>query len=250
MSSLKGQQVVVTGGGTGIGLGIAEGFCRAGAKVCIAGRRADVLEQALAKIEQALTGLKNCGDATYGILDVADRAATERFFREREADGPVEILVMSAGINIKQRSMTEMDPAEWDRVMAINATGPYNCLHAALPAMLERKRGLIVNVSSIAGKRALELGGIAYCASKFAATALGTSVGNELAPRGIRITNVYPGEVDTPLLEQRPTPVSEERRASMLLPSDVADMVVAIASLPPRAHVPEIVVKPLVQHYV
>lgn len=243
MSSLQGQQVVVTGGGTGIGLGIAEAFCKAGAKVCIAGRRADVLEQALAT-------LKECGDASYGILDVADRAATERFFREREAEGPVEILAMCAGINIKKRSMTEMDPAEWDRVMAINATGPYNCLHAVLPPMLERKRGLIVNVSSIAGKRALELGGIAYCASKFAATALGTSVGNELAPRGIRITNVYPGEVDTPLLEHRPTPVSEERRAAMLLPSDVAELVVAIASLPPRAHVPEIVVKPLVQHYV
>ncbi|MGV3562549.1 MAG: SDR family NAD(P)-dependent oxidoreductase, partial [Nocardioides sp.] len=122
---------VVTGGGTGIGLGIAEAFCKAGAKVCIAGRRTDVLEQ-------ALSSLKNCGDATYGILDVADRSATERFFREREAEGPVEILVMCAGMNIKKRSMTEMDPAEWDRVMAINATGPYNCLHAVLPPMLER----------------------------------------------------------------------------------------------------------------
>lgn len=243
MSSLAGQHVVVTGGGTGIGLGIAEAFCDAGAKVCIAGRRADVIEKALA-------GLRERGDATGAILDVSDREDTSRFFRDREAEAPVDVLAMCAGVNIKKRSMTEMDPAEWDRVMAINATGPYNCLYAILPAMLARKRGLIVNVSSIAGKRALELGGIAYCASKFAATALGTSVGNELAPQGIRITNVYPGEVDTPLLEHRPTPVSEERRAAMLQPSDVAAMIVAIASLPPRAHVPELVVKPLVQHYV
>ncbi len=115
-----------------------------------------------------------------------------------------------------------MLPEQWDQMMAINATGAYNCMHAVLPQMRERHDGLIMNISSIAGKRAANLGGIAYCASKFAMTALGTAVGLEEANNGIRVTNIYPGEVETPILEQRPEPVSQERRAAMLQPEDVA----------------------------
>jgi NADP-dependent 3-hydroxy acid dehydrogenase YdfG len=123
-------------------------------------------------------------------------------------------------------------------------------MHAVLPQMRARGDGLIVNISSIAGKRALALGGIAYCASKFAMTALGTAVGNEVAPDGVRITNVYPGEVNTPILDNRPQPVSDERKASMLQPEDVGALVLSVACLPPRAHVPELIIKPTVQEYV
>jgi NADP-dependent 3-hydroxy acid dehydrogenase YdfG len=91
---------------------------------------------------------------------------------------------------------------------------------------------------------------VAYNASKFAVAALGTSVANEEAANNIRVTTIFPGEVDTPILEHRPQPVSAERRAKMLLPEDVADLVVAIARLPPRAHVPELIVKPTGQEYV
>jgi NADP-dependent 3-hydroxy acid dehydrogenase YdfG len=116
--------------------------------------------------------------------------------------------------------------------------------------MRAKRDGLIINISSISGKRAAPLGGVAYDASKFAVTALGTATWNEEAPHGIRITNVFPGEVNTPILEKRPAPVSEERKAKMLLPEDVADMVLAIARLPARAHVPEIIIKPTVQDYI
>ena len=78
---------------------------------------------------------------------------------------------------------------------------------------------------------------------------LGTAVGLEESQRGIRVTNVYPGEVDTPLLEQRPQPVSEERRAQMLKQEDIAQVVLSIAALPARAHIPEIVIKPVTQAY-
>ena len=122
-------------------------------------------------------------------------------------------------------------------------------MHTVLPHMRERADGLIINISSVSGKRALTLGGIAYCASKFGMTALGTATGNEEANNGIRITNVYPGEVETPILDQRPEPVSAERRAKMLQPEDIGALCVTIASLPPRAHVPEIVVKPTIQEY-
>jgi NADP-dependent 3-hydroxy acid dehydrogenase YdfG len=81
-------------------------------------------------------------------------------------------------------------------------------------------------------------------------TALGTAVGNEVAPDGVRVTNVYPGEVNTPILVNRPEPVSDERKAAMVQPEDIGGLVAAIAALPPRAHVPEIIIKPLVQQYV
>ena len=86
-------------------------------------------------------------------------------------------------------------------------------------------------------------------ASKFAATGAGTAIGNEEAKNGIRITNVYPGEVDTPILEQRPSPVSDEHRARIMKPEDMAPLIVAIADMPARAHVPEIVIKPTLQEY-
>ncbi len=131
-----------------------------------------------------------------------------------------------------------MDPDDWDRVMQINATGAYRCMLEVLPAMRARKDGLIINISSVAGKRAIQLGGIVYCASKFAMTALGTGVSNEVREEGVRITNVYPGEVNTPILDNRPTPVSDEHKAAILQPEDISGVILAICKLPPRANVP------------
>ncbi len=110
--------------------------------------------------------------------------------------------------------------------------------------------GLVVNISSIAGKRASKLAGTGYCASKFAMTALGAAVGLEESEHGIHVTNIYPGEVNTPILAERPVPVPPEKRAKMLLPEDIAAMVVALAKLHPRARVHELVITPLYQEYV
>ena len=98
-------------------------------------------------------------------------------------------------------------------------------------------------------KRASKLTGAAYNASKFAMTALGNSVCLEEWKNGIHVTNICPGEVNTPIMDQRPVPVSEERKAKMLLPEDIAAMVLAVAKLPHRALVPEIVITPLHQEY-
>jgi NADP-dependent 3-hydroxy acid dehydrogenase YdfG len=163
--------------------------------------------------------------------------------------GPVDILVNGAGLNIIHRTLAETTPEEWDRLVAINATGALNCLQAVLPQMRERGDGLVINISSVAGKRALKLGGVAYCASKFAMTALGTFAALEEGKNGIRVTNIYPGEVDTPILENRPVPITPEHRARILQPEDVAVAVVMIAKLPPRAHVSEMVIKPTTQEF-
>jgi NADP-dependent 3-hydroxy acid dehydrogenase YdfG len=241
---LHNKTALITGGGTGIGLGIARALAAAGCRVAIAGRREDKLRAAADQGTGAPALL-------YHVVDVTDRESVRQLvaWAEREL-GRIDILVNSAGTNIRTRSMAEMTPEQWDQLLAVNATGAYNCLHAVLPQMRQRRDGLIINISSMAGKRAIRLGGVAYCASKFAMSALGTAVANEVAAEGVRVTNVYPGEVNTPILEQRPQPVSEERKAAMLQPEDVGALALMIACLPPRAHVPEVVIKPTVQEYV
>ncbi|MCM2370602.1 SDR family oxidoreductase [Aporhodopirellula aestuarii] len=242
--NLDGKVVAITGGGTGIGAGIARVLAVAGAKVTIGGRRSEPLEK-----------LASAVDSPHPIrthtIDVADNASIEAFFKDiRENVGTVDILVNSAGINIAKRTMAEMDPDEWDQVLRINATGAYRCLREVLPAMRDRRDGLVINISSVAGKRAISLGGIVYCASKFAMTAMGTAVANEVRHEGVRITNVYPGEVNTPILDRRPVPVSDEHRESILQPDDIAGVVLTICQLPARACVPEIVIKPTTQEWV
>ncbi len=243
-SDLKSKTALVTGGGTGIGLGTAIALAKEGCRVAIAGRRAEVLADA-AKSWTAQPSI------LHHPCDVADRGSVEKLFAWADAQlGRIDILVNAAGVNIKNRLMANMPPSEWDRVLAINATGVYHCMYAVLPQMRARQDGLIVNISSISGKRAAALGGVAYNASKFAVAALSTSVGNEECQNNIRVSCIVPGEADTPILEPRPQPVSAERRAKMLLAEDVADLVVALARLPARAHVPELIVKPTVQEYV
>lgn len=242
MSSLEGKKVAITGGGSGIGAGIATALAAAGCHVLIGGRRQQTLESAASQMS---------GKVLTHVLDVADRKSVETFFQFAEKElGEIDILVNSAGINIANRRMDAMEPDDWDKVLQVNASGAYYCIHQVLPAMRRREDGLVINISSIAGKRAISLGGVVYCASKFAMTALGTAISNEVRNEGVRITNVYPGEVNTPILDNRPVKVTQEHKDSILQPEDIASLVTAICHLPPRAHVPEIVIKPTTQEWV
>ncbi|MDF1811805.1 MAG: SDR family NAD(P)-dependent oxidoreductase [Verrucomicrobiales bacterium] len=240
--NLSGKIAVVTGGGSGIGLGIAKALAAEGCRVVIAGRNGKKLEHAAATFPDNPPLVIAC--------DISDRAAARELIEKTTAGlGPVDFLINSAGINIAKRKMIDLDPEDFDKVMAVNTTGFFNILHAVLPGMRERKDGLIFNVSSIAGKRALPLAGPAYAASKFATTALGTEIGTEEAENGIRITNIYPGEANTPLLDDRPVEVPADVKAKMVHPEDIGAMVVAIAQLPPHVVVPELIIKPLYQEY-
>ncbi len=240
---IRGKRVVVTGGGSGIGLGIALALAEEGCRVAIAGRNEQKLVEASATFQgEPAILVRAC--------DVSDRDDTQALFAWiGENLGGVDILVNSAGVNTASRRFEVLDPADWDRLMKINATGAFNTMHCVIPSMRQQGGGLIVNVSSIAGKRCSELAGPAYCASKFAMTALGTAVGLEERDNNIHITNVYPGEVNTPILAERPVPPPPEKLAKMLMPEDVASMVVALAKLHPRALVNELVITPLYQGY-
>ena len=240
--NLSENVAVVTGGGSGIGLGIAKALSAEGCKLVIAGRNAEKLKEAAKSFAENQPVTVPC--------DISERDAALSLIEKTVSElGPVDFLVNSAGINVAKRKMVDLDPNDFDRIMQINSTGLFNVLHAVLPGMRERRDGLIVNVSSIAGKRALPLAGAAYAASKFAATALGTEVGAEEGDNGIRITNIYPGEVNTPLLDDRPVEVPAEVKAKMVHPEDIGSMVVAIARLPSHVVVPELIIKPLYQEY-
>jgi len=240
---LTGKTALITGGGTGIGAACAVALARAGCRVAIAGRREEKLREVAAAYGEKPEILTHA-------VDVADRKSVQALFDwAATALGPIDILVNSAGVNVPKRSMAELTPENWDTLLQVNATGAYNCLRAVLPQMKERRDGLVINIVSTAGVRAGLLGGVAYNASKFAMAALGTTVAQEVKEFGIRITNVFPGEVDTPILENRPVPVTAEHRARILQAEDVADAVLMVACLPPRANVSDMIIKPTSQAF-
>ena len=236
MTDLSNNVVLVTGGGSGIGRAIAESFAAEGCKVVIVGRTKSNLDQVVSESEHSIVA-KTC--------DVGQRDDVNSLFQSVAKEiGTVDILVNSAGINVSDRMMSNLDPADFDKVMNINVNGTFNCMHAALPAMREKKAGLIINVVSVAGRRSMVLAGLPYCVSKHAQSAIGTYVALEDSQNGIKVTNLYPGETNTPIVDKRPTPPPPEKRAAMLQPEDVAACAILVAKLPPRAVVPELVVSP------
>ncbi|MEN8847324.1 MAG: SDR family oxidoreductase [Akkermansiaceae bacterium] len=235
MNSLSGKKVLVTGGGSGVGLGAARALQEAGCSVTICGRSE-------AKLREV------AGDSLNVVAcDISKRDQVEALFQQIDAP---EIVVNAAGINILNRRVEVLTPEDFEKVIAINCTGFFNVLHAALPAMREREDGLIFNISSIAGKRAYPLAGAAYAASKFGASGLASGVGAEEQANGIRITSICPGEINTPILNDRPVKVPDEQKARMIHPEDIASLIVTIAQLPAHVVVPELVIKPLYQEYI
>jgi NADP-dependent 3-hydroxy acid dehydrogenase YdfG len=243
MVDLAGKIALITGGSSGIGLATARALLDAGATVAIAGRdpaKLKVAAEQLAAGERLLTHACDVTDKTQ-VRALAD-AVLRQF-------GRIDILVNNAGVNVKNRTSKDLDPETWDRLIRNNLDGTFYVTHAILPQMRERRDGLIINIGSVAGKRANPLGGAGYNAAKFGMAALGLTLSAEERDSNIRVTNIYPGEVDTPLLDHRPQAVTPEHRAKVLQPEDVAAAVLFVCTLPLRAHVPELVIKPTWQVY-
>ncbi len=228
---------IITGAGTGIGASIAMVFAKAGYNLALAGRRIEPLEEIA----------RQCGHANIEIraTDVTDRRAVQSLAKQTVAAfGRIDILVNNAGINTKKRHLTDISDEDWDRVLAINLTGAFNAFRAVMPQMKAQHNGLVINISSMAGKRAGMISGAAYSASKFGMAALNQSINAEFRDHGIRACCIYPGEVDTPILNHRPNPVSDAKRAAALLPEDIAAAAYLAAQMPDRAIVEEITIFP------
>lgn len=230
------RTALITGAGTGIGRGIAVAFAVEGIKLALLGRTRKTLEETA----------RACGSDTL-ILEasVEDRDRLDEVVREVETQyGSIEILVNNAGMNTKLRNLKDMPTDEWDRVINVNLTGSFNCFKAVLPGFLKAKDGLVINISSMAGKRAGTVGGVAYSASKFGLGSLTQSINAEFREEGIRSTCIFPGEVDTPILDKRPTPVSADKREAALQPEDIAAAALMVANMHNRAIVEEITLFP------
>ena len=241
--TLAGKWGVVTGAGSGMGQAIAWALAKEGAQIVAIGRT-------LAKLQATAEKSPVAGAIIPLPLDVADRIrVNEALAAEIARRGTPAFLVNNAGLNIRDRTVAKLRADDFDKVIQTNLTGAFNITHAILPAMLTAHEGLIINISSVAGLRPLPLAGAAYSASKYALNGFMQTLAREVAPSGIRCTTICPGEVATPILDERPTPVSAEQRAAMLQPTDIAEAVLFVSRLPPRAHVQELVMKPLVQDY-
>ena len=235
-STLKDRVAWITGGGSGIGLAGAIELARAGAHVVISGRSRETLLSSEKQIKAA-----GSGEAI--ALDVSDQKevahAAQAIFKRH---GRIDILVNSAGINVPKRHFRNVSVEGWDQIIAINLSGMFYCCHAVLPAMRERKDGVVINISSWFGRYANPLAGPGYSATKHAVNALTEQLNIEECANGIRATAILPGEVATPILEKRPVPPPPEERARMLQPEDLARAIVFIATLPPRACVNELII--------
>jgi len=238
MGTLDGKVAWITGGGSGIGLAGALALARAGAHVVVSGRNARTNAAALAQLQAA-------GSAEATLLDVGDREAVVRTAADIEKRrGRIDILVTSAGTNLGKRNLRTMTLEGWDEVVRINLNGLFYCCHAVIPGMRTRKDGLIVNVSSWAGRYASALTGPAYNATKRAVIAVTESINIEECANGIRATSILPGEVATPIMEKRPVPPSPEDRARMAQPEDLGRAILFLAEMHPRTCVSELIIAP------
>jgi NADP-dependent 3-hydroxy acid dehydrogenase YdfG len=234
----KGKVVWITGGGSGIGLAGGIELAKAGAHVIISGRSRETLSASEKQIKAA-------GSGESIALDVSDQQEVAKAAAEiARRHGRVDVLINSAGINHPKRNFRNVSIDGWNQIVAVNLSGMFYCVQAVLPGMRERKEGLIINISSWAGRYASTLTGPGYNATKHAVVALTESINMEECANGIRATSILPGEVATPILEKRPVPPPPEERARMLQAEDLGKTILFVATLPPRACVNELIISP------
>ncbi len=222
---LKDQSAVVVGASSGMGREIALALAREGMKVLAGARR-----------KEALAALEREGVKTF-VADATKRAEVDALIA---AAGKIDLLVYCAGLNIKERAMAVLTPETWDEMIAVNLTGAFNVTKAALGPMKEAGGGLIVYISSVAANLPEAVSGAAYQAAKRGLAGLAHATRLEERKNGIRTTLLCPGLCDTEMLQKRPSPPPPEILAQALKPSDVAEAVVFVAKLPPRAVVTEL----------
>lgn len=229
----------ITGAGSGIGQAGALALAEDGALVVTSGRRRDALEDTAKRIASA------GGKAEIELLDVADSKAVDAVAAAiLKRHGRVDILVNSAGLNVTKRHWDNVDAEGWDTVVGVDLDGAFYATRAVLGAMRAQGGGLVINVSSWAGRYDSFLTGPAYNAAKHGLVAMTAHLNMAEGKNGIRASVVCPGEVNTPILDKRPIPVPPEVRAKMLQPADMGETIRFLARLPPHVCISELVIAP------
>lgn len=237
--ALEGKVAWVTGAGSGIGEASALALAGDGAAVVLSGRRAEAIEATAETIRAA------GGTAETAPLDIADQAAVAAVAAGIvERHGRLDILVNSAGLNVLERHWDQITPENWREVIGVDLDGAFYCTQAVLPAMRAQGGGLIIHISSWAGRYDTKITGPAYNAAKHGLNAMNASLNIEEGKNGIRGCVICPGEVATPILDKRPVPVSDEDKARMLQQQDLGATVLFVARMPAHACVNEILISP------
>jgi NADP-dependent 3-hydroxy acid dehydrogenase YdfG len=240
-ASVNGQVVVVVGASSGIGRAAAVLFAREGAKVVAAARREDRLQslkQELAKEQREITVRR----ADASIPKDMEQLAHETL----EQFGKIDVLVFATGTNIPDRAMSRLTPQLWNSVVEVNLNGAFYATYAVLPSMRKAGAGHLIYVASISGV-ITDVSGAAYQASKRGLLGMAHAIRLEEKQNSIRTSVICPGLVDTELLEKRPVKPSPEILAQALQPEDVAETILFVAKLPPRAAIPELHMMPTLQ---
>ena len=233
------KTAVVTGAGSGVGQAAAVALVHDGWRVAIVGRREAALKETASLAGAEAKRLLICP------CDISDPSAVDKMgARVRSEIGDIEVLVNGAGTNTPARSLKELSLEKYRELVETNLTGAYLCVQAFLPRMRERRSGTIINIVSEAGKQASPKAGVAYVVSKFGMAGLTQSINAEERPNGIRACSIFPGDIDTPILDKRPSPPSTEARQKMLRGEDIAECILLVIKLPPRAVVEEILIRP------
>jgi NADP-dependent 3-hydroxy acid dehydrogenase YdfG len=239
MADLSGQTAWVTGAGSGIGQAAATALAGAGATVVLTGRRADRLQAVASELEcRGGTAVIEAGDLTDGakVQEIATRIG--------DGLGRLDILVNNAGINIRERGWSQLSPERIDSILDGNLSTAFYAASAALPLMRARKNGVMIHTASWAGRFISPVSGPAYTAAKHAVIAMSHSINMEEFVNGIRSSVICPAEVATPILDQRPQPLSADERARMLQPDDLGDLILYVATRPPHLCLNEILISP------
>ena len=236
---LDGKVVVITGASKGIGKATAFAFAAAGAKVVLAARTRETLEQVTAELKK-VEGVSNPDSILAVPTDVTNVDAVKQLIQQTlDAYQHVDILINNAGIG-HFGPVVDFEPDDWDAVLNSNLKAVYLCAKYALPSMLEQGSGQIINVLSVAAKVAFQASS-AYCAAKAGALALTKVLASEVRQQNIRVTAVLPGSVHTPFWDGVPEHPDFEQ---MLTPEHVADTIVSVCQQPPGMVTEEIVVMP------
>lgn len=236
MGTLDGKVAWVTGAGSGIGEAAAIVLAGEGARVVLTGRRREPLAAVAARIGPA---------ARVAPADMAVAAEVDAVVAGiDQAFGRLDILVANAGLNVRERRWDQLSAAGAAEVIAANLNSAFYGARAVLPIMRRQRDGVLIHTASIAGRYVGLMSGPAYTAAKHGVVAMSHSINMEECVHGIRSTVINPGEVATPILDRRPVPVTQEERARMVQPEDVADLIRYIACLPRHVVMNEVMLAP------
>ena len=236
LTNLKGRIIWVTGASSGIGAAAAKRLSQAGAIVVLSGRRSERLHA----LSETLPG-----ENRVEPLDISDQSAvTSVLERILDAFGRLDILVHSAGLNVRARDLKQLSTSDWNTVIDVNLNGAFYCCHAVLPIMQAQQEGLIINISSWAGRFVSRVSGAAYSTAKHGLNAMTESINQQYCADGIRASAICPGEVATEILDARPQPVGAEDRAKMVQPEDLGDLILYVCQTPRHVCLNEITISP------